>query len=233
MALIRSSTLSNISGSIGGTTYSRNRFGAYARNRTVPVNPNTTNQLSIRTAFTMAAQYWSATLTPEQRTGWALYAAATPWLNKLGETVFLSGFNMYCRSATFRLFCGGDIADTTEAPGLPGIGPPVSLDELTVKAVGSTDDPNTVIFVIDSPDTADFLALWIGLPQSSGVNFYKGPWTFVAVESGVTGPGPFTEAVPFTVQPGAYYATRYMALQSTNALSTPAIVLPQEAIVVV
>lgn len=94
MALIRSSLLSDISGSIGGTTYSRARGGAYARNRTVPINPRTALQEANRDLFAATSTFWSS-LTSEQLQAWNLTAHAFPLTNRLGETYNPSGRQLF------------------------------------------------------------------------------------------------------------------------------------------
>jgi hypothetical protein len=76
MALIKSTILSAIRGSINGTVFAQNKSGAYARNRTVPVNPNTTNQQAVRIALGQAAMAWK-TLSAERRAAWDASAGST------------------------------------------------------------------------------------------------------------------------------------------------------------
>ncbi|GAH50296.1 unnamed protein product, partial [marine sediment metagenome] len=48
MALVKlGGGIVQISGSIAGNTFARNRFGNYMRSRTKPVNPNSTRQTDI------------------------------------------------------------------------------------------------------------------------------------------------------------------------------------------
>ena len=52
--LFRGTHLTDASGSLSGVTYSHNRGGAYTRNRSIPVNPNTVQQQAVRNAFSSA-----------------------------------------------------------------------------------------------------------------------------------------------------------------------------------
>jgi len=106
MAQVNYLLFGDVRGSIGGNVYSRNRFGFYVRNRTVPTNPNTGLQQAARNAFSNAAGYWGSTLTAAERTAWNDYAAAVSVLNKLGEPCYLSGFNMFLRSASLWILIG-------------------------------------------------------------------------------------------------------------------------------
>lgn len=86
-----------VSGSTGNNTYSRNRYGSYRRRRSLPVNPNTARQNGARSAFRAAVAAWGSILTQLQRDQWNNWAAATPWLNKAGQSVFLTGQAAFIR----------------------------------------------------------------------------------------------------------------------------------------
>src|SRR5687767_3094985 len=105
MALIRSTLLSTIAGSIAGATFARNAGGSYMRSRTVPVNPNTPNQVLARGSFTTAATNYRL-LTDLQQIAWKTYAQNTPRTNRLGETIHLSAIGEYMKLNAFRTFLG-------------------------------------------------------------------------------------------------------------------------------
>jgi len=86
-----------VSGSTGANTYSRNRYGSYRRRRVVPVNPNTARQNGARSAFRGAVAAWGSILSQLQRDQWNNWAATTPWLNKAGQAVFLTGQAAFIR----------------------------------------------------------------------------------------------------------------------------------------
>ena len=84
MALIRSSLLSDIRGSIGGTTYSKVRGGLIARNRTVPYNPQSVPQEQVRGNLGFVSGMFSD-LSFSQRQEWKAWADQLKVLNRLGE----------------------------------------------------------------------------------------------------------------------------------------------------
>ena len=86
--------VSELRGSIGGTTFSRNSSGAYARNRTKPVNPNTTSQSRVRTLFSAIAQMWRG-LSESDRLTWINLAPTFARVNRLGQTIPLTGFQFF------------------------------------------------------------------------------------------------------------------------------------------
>jgi len=107
MALVKyGGGIIQMSGSIAGNTYARNRYGNYARARTKPVNPNSAQQQVIRGAMQELTTRWAQTLTALQRAAWNLYGTNVAMLNKLGETIKLSGFNHYLRSNIPRVQIG-------------------------------------------------------------------------------------------------------------------------------
>lgn len=84
------------SGSVGALTISHNKGGLYMRSRTVPTNPNSEAQQQARESIQVLSQTWG-TLTGSQRTQWEDFALSNPVVGPLGETITLSGEQMYVR----------------------------------------------------------------------------------------------------------------------------------------
>lgn len=83
-------TIGAASGSIGGTTFSRNRYGAYTRVRAIPVNPSTTAQQNVRSRLATYSANWQL-LTAAQRLAWENWAQQNPVVNSLGMQQVLAG----------------------------------------------------------------------------------------------------------------------------------------------
>lgn len=83
------------SGSQASTTSSRNRYGQYTRNRSIPVNPNSTAQATVRARMSANSSAWRA-LTDAQRAGWTDLGASMTRTDSLGQTYTLTGFAAYC-----------------------------------------------------------------------------------------------------------------------------------------
>lgn len=94
MALVKFPEGQQRSGKQGGIVWSRNRFGAYARNRAVPVNPDSARQRTVRNQFSQNAKSWSE-LTNDARLMWTNMAANLPRKNRLGDTIYLTGSQQY------------------------------------------------------------------------------------------------------------------------------------------
>lgn len=79
-----------ISGSVGSTVFSHNRYGAYTRLRTIPTNPGTEYQIEIRAILGACSSAWKA-LTEEQKAGWNAWAQTNPIIDRLGAQQVLAG----------------------------------------------------------------------------------------------------------------------------------------------
>lgn len=82
------------SGSVAGTTSSRNRFGQYRRSRSIPVNPNSSFQGTQRARLSAAAALWRG-LTAAQRAGWSDLSSQISRTNSLGQPYNMTGFMCY------------------------------------------------------------------------------------------------------------------------------------------
>lgn len=88
--------IADIRGSIGGTTYSRNTFANYIRNKTSPVNPNTVAQQLVRNRLAAMSQSWGG-ITENQRIAWI--DGAPTWTNSniFNQAINYTGFSLYGR----------------------------------------------------------------------------------------------------------------------------------------
>lgn len=191
MALVKyGGGIVQMAGSIAGNVYARNRSGNYARARTTPVNPNTSNQQSARNAVSAAVSRWSNSLTAAQRTAWNLYASNVAMLNRLGESINLSGFNHYVRSNSLLLRNGETPVDagptTFELPETDSLFA-VTGSEATQLISVAFDDTLTWL-----DEDGGFMMVFMGMPQNAQVNFFAGPWNLAGVIDGDSGTPPTT-----------------------------------------
>lgn len=206
------------SGSTGGTTYSRNRFGAYTRSRSVPVNPNTARQVAARNAVTSLTIAWNNTLTQAQRDAWNVYGANVSWLNRLGQTVNLTGLNHYIRSNAISVALNKPRIDA--APTIFNL----AAAELSLSATASEATQQYTIAYDDTQTWANeagaFQFFYAGLPQNGGIGFFGGPYRFVNLADGATpavSPGIF--AAPFPFAAGNRLWVRSRILRADGRLS--------------
>lgn len=200
--LFTSQVIAGASGSVGGITASRNRYGQYMRVRAVPVNPNTAQQQDVRGAFLDATTRW-ALLTEAQRTAWSVYAQNTPVLNKLGASVVLSGNAMYVRCNAPRIQFG--LSPVDAGPTTFGM-PTYTAEVATLLAagqVGSVTFDNADTWAIT---TGGALAVFLSRPFGPGINFFAGPYQLSTIVLGDTGTPPTSPAavtpLPFPITIG-------------------------------
>lgn len=201
MAIFMSGPLvGEIRGSEGGTTFSRNRFGQYTRQRSVPVNPNTGRQTAARTRMGSAAVVWSVFPSEAQRDAWRLYGDNVVWLNALGQPVSLPGFQHFIRMRT--AFVQAGIPSPLDGPTiftLPAADPDfvASISEATQLISVAFD--NTEAWA-NEDDAA--MMIHMNQPRGEGRSFIGPPARFAGVILGdaITPPtSPQTIAVPYAV----------------------------------
>jgi len=83
-------------GKIGGHVASKNRAGAYLRTKVTPVNPQSSDQLTVRNRFTTYSQLWRG-LTQAQRDAWNAAVADFARTDIFGDLKNPTGFNLYQR----------------------------------------------------------------------------------------------------------------------------------------
>lgn len=208
-------------GSLAGNTFSRNRYGAYVRARVTPVNPNSLRQSTIRSIVSAVAANWLAVLTSVQRDAWAVFAAAVPATNKLGEVINLSGFNQYMKSNIAALNVDGTaILDAPLIFTLPG----------EDSAFSTEVDAGTQLITVVFDDTRDwidetdsYLIIQAGQPVNASINFFNGPWRHAGVIAGDDTVPPTTPdstiTYPFIIGDGQRAFVRAKILKADGRLS--------------
>ena len=165
-----------VSGSTGGITWSRNRYGAYTRVRAVPVSPNTIYQQAIKAYFQAATQAWAA-LTDAQRQAWRNWALVNPVTDALGAKQALDGHAAYVQINT-TLLRGGD-SQIDEPP----IGaPPTALETITPTFdIGAGDFE--VAFTATPLGADDRLWVWAAVLGTGARKYYKNLLKLVQVSA--------------------------------------------------
>lgn len=129
------------SGSIAGSTSSRNRFGQYRRSRSTPVNPKSTKQGQVRARLALNAAAWRA-LTDVQRSGWESLGSQMVRTDALGQAYALTGFQAYCSVNNNNLAAGNTVVSDAPALQTPsGLATAVITLSATVLSVAYTVTP--------------------------------------------------------------------------------------------
>lgn len=182
-------TIAEARGSMGGATFARNRYGAYVRNRTKPVDPASAKQNTKRTQMAACITAWRA-LTAAQRDLWNAKALVTDFVNRIGESFHPSGMNLFVRGHALLL-----------ASGRAGVTVPPVLAVIDDKGtdVSYTVDPGFEMNTIIADWPADTTMLVFEQDNlSNSTFFHKGPYAIQRV----LGNGNFP-AGSFTLQANA------------------------------
>lgn len=161
------------SGSIAGTTYSRNRFGQYARTRAIPVQPSTPQQLVMRARMSTNAAGWRA-LTDAQRAGWLSLGLQMTRTDSLGQTYDLNGFLAYCSVNNNNLDAGN--AAVADAPAI--VTPPTLLTATVTLTAAAFSIAYTA-----TPLGAGQRLFTFASPQKSAGRKFNGDYRLIAVSA--------------------------------------------------
>lgn len=150
------------SGSIAGTTSSRNRYGQYRRSRATPVQPRTPAQLAARARLAAIASSWRA-LDAATRAAWASFAAQILLTDSLGQTYTPTAMQAYVSVCS--------VADVNSLTSFVGQQPPPvqTFIEPPVTALAADDGPSIQLTVGTVPQQG--LAIYAAPPTSPGVSF--------------------------------------------------------------
>lgn len=181
-----------ISGSIGSTTYSRNRFGPYMRNKAIPTNPNTQRQDLFRSQFSSLVTRFKEVLTSAQVSGWSIFSKNSPKTDSLGSSYTPTAINSYVSINSLLLLAGLSVID--DAPAISGMTNPINYDS-TGFAISEATQILTItaaadISGFDPSLDDDILLLFQGLPKNPNVNYFGGPFRFIGMIQGNNGAPP-------------------------------------------
>lgn len=201
MALIKGGLISEASGKLGGIVFAHNSGGQYVRQFRVPTNPNTAAQQRARQDFGQASIRWRDTLTAAQRAAWDAIAPTITATNALGDTIQLNGQQAYVRASTIAALVG--LADPAAAPAATGETPLGSLE------IGDFENGLVTIGIGAAPPWAASangrLLVFLGQQRSVATNFYKGPFRYLASQSGNATPVTSAEYSPLLTPGGKYF----------------------------
>ena len=161
------------SGSYRECTYGHNRFGQYVRNRSTPVNPNTTQQGVVRARMSSNAAGWRS-LTDAQRAGWETLGAQIQRTDSLGQVYTLNGFMAYCSVNNNKLAAGDAIISDA-----PLLATPADLLTVTVTLTAAAFS----IAYTATPLAAGVRLFSFTSPQQSAGRMFCGDYRLLAVSA--------------------------------------------------
>jgi hypothetical protein len=150
------------SGSLAGQTSSHNRYGQYRRTRSIPVNPSTAFQQTVRSRMQLnSAAYRN--LTAEQRNGWIALGASMTRTDSLGQVYTLTGAQAHASINNTRLAAGDAVV--TDAPGL------TTPDPITLGTVTLTALVHTIAYTPTPLAAGERLFVFTSQQRSAGRSF--------------------------------------------------------------
>ncbi|KKN23248.1 hypothetical protein LCGC14_0906930 [marine sediment metagenome] len=187
MALIRTGgVVGQISGRLGGDVFSHNRYGSYVRQGTIPVTSTTSYALAAKARMASVSQGWQS-LTAAQKLAWNVWATTNPVLNRLGQSVNLTGHAAYV-GVNARL-SAVSVALITDPPIAAAPAP------LTYVELAADIGPGVFEFTFAATPIAAADTLWTKacVLDSTGINFVENYLRFL-------GGSPLAQASPFDPQ---------------------------------
>lgn len=216
-------TVTGLSGTVNGITFSRNAAGAYAKPWARPPLSRTASQSASRSRLSDAAQAWAG-LSSGEKAAWDAFALAPneddydPW----GDPRFLSGFQWFTRACARRALVGldPDVAVPTGA----ALAAPTGFS-LTIETPGS--GASTVAWDSAEFDTGESAILFLAPTTSiAAADVWRG-WALVLAlqDPGDTGETITDEVLAAfgNLQPGWSVYGRLFNQAELGNRSTPAV----------
>ena len=213
--------VTDIRGSIGGTTFARNAGGNYIRARMKPTNKRSALQTARRAQVSYLTKEWSATLTDTQRGDWRAYAAGTTWTNRLGQTIEINGLAAFLRLNALLTMIG-----QTYRPAAP-----LAMGHAGGVTITFDAENDTTNIELDEPggsfdkDTDDHhLAIFQALPVEAGVVHGTKGFRYIGVTSGDSAAPPSYPvdiAAAYTMVAGQIITCRAMFIDQNFRVSGP------------
>lgn len=166
--------VSEVRNKIAATVFTRNKYGASIRNRITPINRRSVGQTSNRQILASYSSGWRG-LSQAQRDGWNSAAANFPQQDNLGNTIYLTGAQLYSRcNANIELIGGTPIVN---APS------PTSFDVLALTGLTMSAAGGTVSLAFTPTVPAGYsLVIRGSAPVSAGKSFFgKSQFRFLQV----------------------------------------------------
>jgi hypothetical protein len=161
------------SGSLAGTTASKNRFGQYERTRAMPVNPGSAAQGIVRGRMALNSAAWRK-LTAAQRAGWSDLGNSMVRSDALGQSYTLQGNQAHASINNNRAMCG--LAAVTDPT---GIVTPVALATATITLTAAA---LSIAFTATPLGASSYLAVYASPQRSAGRN-YEGDYRLLKISA--------------------------------------------------
>lgn len=170
MAKVKFSALiSDMRNKLNGSVFSKNRAGAFLRNKVTPSNPQTPSQAGVRSILGTLASGWRS-LTDSQRTAWNNAVESWTTTDIFGDTVTPSGFQLYVRLNGNIVNAGA--AAITDPPAPTGISGATTLTAVPDVGTSALD----CVTVPDPVPAGQTMIVESTAPLSAGISNFSGKY---------------------------------------------------------
>lgn len=159
-------------GAMGGIVASRNRAGAFLRNRTKPVDPGSAKQNIQRSNMTNGVAQWRD-LSAAARDLWNAKALVTSFTNRIGESFHPTGMNIFMKSA--QLLLAGQLTAITTPPVLPVV------DDTGITCTYTLDPGLEMNAEQAALPIGSSVLVWYQYNMTNSTYYYKGPYANTAI----------------------------------------------------
>lgn len=164
---------------LNGSVASKNRYGNYFRNKTTPVNPQSSFQQNQRARLSSVSQAWGG-LTDAQRQSFATLAQNHPFRDIFGDTMTYDGKAMFSK-VNLNLLTAGQAMILSALPF-------VEVPFVAVDSVASTVATGTVISLSVQTAPVGFTVIVEATPPlPATINFVKNRYRSLGAQTVVTG----------------------------------------------
>lgn len=166
--------LADARGKMGGTVFSRNKGGAYMKNKVTPLNPRSTAQVAIRTLLAALSAAWR-NLTAAQIAAWNAAVINFPKTDIFGASKTPTGKNLFVG-----LNANLSSVNAASINAVPAPGAVAAIDSATLTAAAAAGT-FTIVFG-PSPVPADYAFIVEATPSySAGRSFVGSMFRQIAV----------------------------------------------------
>lgn len=180
MAKVKYSALvSDMRNKLNGSVLSKNRAGNYIRNKTTPVNPQTSFQQANRQKLGAMSSAWNS-LTEAQRASWRSAVASFPYTDIFGDRKELDGKSLMIKLNMNLLNAGQAEIQTAPAS--------VAIPELGITSGTATVADGVELVITPGTIPVGFsLLVYATPPVNGGVYFVKNKYRLLGTATAVAG----------------------------------------------
>ena len=164
--ILLTAVVADMRNSMAGTTFSKGRYGNYMKTKAIPCKRNTSFQNAWRANQAYTASKWR-TLSESDRQSWVNATSNYPVTDKFGNTIYLSGYDLYLRQNLSAWAIGFNLIPDF-AP-VPKPVPAMLFPQFTIAWNQSEDMYDAICSFTTEPDSNPiYIAMYCTQPGSPG-----------------------------------------------------------------